>query len=345
MGKPTHIAVLRFSSLGDVALLYPVVRFIGLSHPEVKIHLVSAPFHQAIFEDCPNVNFIPFHKEKGVFNLFTHLKGLKVDAVVDAHNVIRTWMLRALFSLSNTPFVHLNKERSKRNNLLKYGWKKATPIPQVSYRYAALFQRVGIDTSSFKTSSALYKPKAKDISGLLNFEKRGPWIAIAPFTKHLSKVYPHAQMQQLIALLLEPGLFEKIFIIGAQHELRYAKEHWEVLKSSHIASIPPHLSFKDELDVLSHMDIVVSMDSANMHLASMFGISVLSIWGGTHPHMGFYGFGQKASYAIQSQDEDRPCTVFGKSPCGKKNCPHFTDILPQNILEKIQVMVSNISLR
>nr|AIA95806.1 CAZy families GT9 protein [uncultured Prevotella sp.] len=46
---------------------------------------------------------------------------------------------------------------------------------------------------------------------------------------------------------------------------------------------------------------MVSMDSANMHLASLTGTRVLSIWGNTHPYMGFLGYGQSMDDVIQDE--------------------------------------------
>ena len=63
------------------------------------------------------------------------------------------------------------------------------------------------------------------------------------------------------------------------------------------------------------MDIMLTMDSANMHLASLVGTPVVSIWGATHPNVGFYGFRQDPNNAVQIDLDCRPCSVFGNKPC------------------------------
>lgn len=69
---------------------------------------------------------------------------------------------------------------------------------------------------------------------------------------------------------------------------------------------------------MSRLDAMVSMDSANMHLASVVGTPVVSVWGATHPFAGFMGWGQPAENAIQVEDLScRPCSVYGNTPaCG-----------------------------
>ena len=44
---------------------------------------------------------------------------------------------------------------------------------------------------------------------------------------------------------------------------------------------------RTELNLMSHLDVMLSMDSANMHLASLVNIPVVSVWGATHPYAGF----------------------------------------------------------
>lgn len=44
----------------------------------------------------------------------------------------------------------------------------------------------------------------------------------------------------------------------------------------------------DELILMSHLRLMISMDSGNMHLASLVNIPVVSIWGATHPYAGLW---------------------------------------------------------
>lgn len=46
-----------------------------------------------------------------------------------------------------------------------------------------------------------------------------------------------------------------------------------------------------EIDLIANLDCVVAMDSLVMHLASLTGTPVVSVWGATHPALGFLGYG------------------------------------------------------
>ena len=96
-----------------------------------------------------------------------------------------------------------------------------------------------------------------------------------------------------------------------------------------------------ELIIMSHLDVMVSMDSANMHLASLTAIPVLSIWGATHPYAGFMGFGQPADNAIQLNLDCRPCSIYGNKPCKRGDYACLQNIPPERIVDKITSIINN----
>lgn len=100
-------------------------------------------------------------------------------------------------------------------------------------------------------------------------------------------------------------------------------------------------SFEQELKIISQMDVMISMDSANMHLASLFGVPVVSVWGGTHPFLGFYGWGQKMENVVQSDLPCRPSSVFGKKDCpvhGKNGC--MQEVTAEMIVKRVTAILS-----
>ena len=88
------------------------------------------------------------------------------------------------------------------------------------------------------------------------------------------------------------------------------------------------------------MDVVLSMDSANMHMAALVGTKVISIWGATHPHAGFTPFGQEnEDQMIQISTEElpcRPCSVFGNKPCHRGDFACMNRIEPDVVVKKVE---------
>ena len=99
------------------------------------------------------------------------------------------------------------------------------------------------------------------------------------------------------------------------------------------------LNMRTELNLMSHLDVMLSMDSANMHLASLVNIPVVSIWGATHPYAGFMGWRQLPVNTVQLDLSCRPCSVYGQKPCWRGDYACLRDIKPEQVIAKIEGIV------
>ena len=105
----------------------------------------------------------------------------------------------------------------------------------------------------------------------------------------------------------------------------------------HCLSVPRHLhSLQHELILMSHLNVMVTMDSANMHLASLVATPVVSIWGATHPYAGFMGWNQSIDNALQVDLPCRPCSIYGKKDCMRGDYACLNQISPETIVGKIE---------
>ena len=96
-----------------------------------------------------------------------------------------------------------------------------------------------------------------------------------------------------------------------------------------------------ELMLMSNLDVMVSMDSANMHLASLVATPVVSIWGATHPYAGFMGWNQREENAVQVDLPCRPCSVFGNKPCLRGDYACLNLITPDMVFNKVRAVLNN----
>jgi len=85
---------------------------------------------------------------------------------------------------------------------------------------------------------------------------------------------------------------------------------------------------------------MVSMDSANMHFASLTHTPVVSIWGATHPFAGFMGWGQDAANAVQIPLDCRPCSIFGNRPCLRGDLACMNHISPERVYEQVEKVLN-----
>ena len=159
-------------------------------------------------------------------------------------------------------------------------------------------------------------------------------IGIAPFAQHRGKIYPQEQMLQVIDGLLNQDKELHIYLFGGSNEQEELEE-WSKKCPERIHNTAGKQMIDEDLRMMSKLDCMVSMDSANMHMASLVGCRVVSIWGATDVKAGFYGYRQKAEDIVALPLKCRPCSVYGNKPCrwGDYHC--LTGITPQSVIDRI----------
>ncbi len=336
---PKNILVIRMSAMGDVALTVPVLLALVEQHPEVKITMLSKPFMQPIFSNIPNVIFLGADTSKkykgilGVFKLFWHLKLQNFDAIADLHNVLRSKILRFLFlffSFKNIKIAKIDKGRAEKKALTALKNKKLKPLKHTTKRYAEVFEILGF---SIHLTAETVKNKEVLNEHILKItqEKNKQWIGVAPFAQHPSKIYPEKQILEVL-LEIHRQKNVKIFLFGGGSKEIETLENWA---KTHLflTIIAGKLSFSDELSLISNLDVMLSMDSGNGHLAAMFGIPVLTIWGGTHPFLGFTPYNQTDENQILANLINYP--LLPLSVYGTKTLEGYETVMESIPTEKI----------
>ncbi|MBC7936241.1 MAG: glycosyltransferase family 9 protein [Rhizobacter sp.] len=336
MAAPRHLLVIRFSALGDIAMTIPVMKNLLQQNPALEITFVSVPFVKPLFDEIDRLHFYGAdiqNEFKGLTGLYQLSKKIKkeisFDAIADLHDVLRTKILR--FLLGKTSAV-IDKGRKEKKELTRALHKKLRPLKTGFQRYADVFETLSLVITLDVQQG--YSKLAAD-SSLLPIEKNNSiLIGIAPFAKHAAKMYPLQKMEQLVNLLLKNEHIQ-LLVFAAKNETA-AIARW-ASKSNNLHLMAGKLTLQQELNTISQLDMMISMDSANMHLASLFGIPVISIWGGTHPFAGFYGWGQAYENIVQTNLPCRPSSVFGNKDCplhGAAGC--MQQISPEMICEKVE---------
>ena len=343
-----HILIIRFSAIGDVAMTVPVVDSLARQHPENHYTMLSQSFLQPLFMHCPeNVRFVGvdlYNDYKGIpgmYRLYRELLKYNFDAVADLHDVLRTKLLRIFFRCSGLKVKHIDKGRKDKRQLTRKNNKIFRQLKPTIERYADVFRVLGYNLTP---QPPLYRRGGVELAdvSVINFlaslscgERKGVrWIGIAPFAKHEGKIFPLDRMEQVVAHFANRDDV-MIFLFGGGNTEKNILDGWSA-KYPRTVSVVGKLDLSAELVLMSYLDVMLSMDSANMHLASLTATPVVSVWGATHPYAGFYGYNQSLDNAVQVDLFCRPCSVYGNKPCYRKNTECLTKITPQMVIEKIQ---------
>ncbi len=324
----TKILVIRFSALGDTALLVPVVRYWAERHPDTEVTILSRQQYAGLFLDLPaNVRFAGAdlkgrHRgRKGLDLLLEDIDLRQFDAVADMHGVWRSRYLTLRMALRGIPTATIRKDRIQRF-LLTHGLRHK-PLRPVWQRYADVFERLTADKGMRKMCSSM--PKATD-------RENSNEIGIAPFAAHKGKQYPIEKTEEVVRCLTEQGY--SVLLFGGGDEERTVL-HRLAERYENTRSVPDmQLSLREEMALMKDIRLMISMDSANMHLASLVGTRVVSVWGATHPMTGFLGYGQSIDDCVQRNLPCRPCSIYGNKKCRYGDW-HCLDIAPEEIVANV----------
>ncbi len=308
-----RLLVVRLSAFGDVAILEPVVRQRAAANRDVLFLVAGPPRLEPLFRGMENVQYIPTEKKQKPRELYDQLSALKPDMVADMHWVIRTIAMDFMFRWHGVRVRHIRKHTRH----IIPSWK----------RYDRVFESCGLKGGATEDGYC----------GVRATGNHPPIIGVAPFAQHTGKVWPLEKMERLVKCLSERGYSVSLF--GSRAEAPVL-ESW----ANHYAgveSLAGRYSFEEELKRIELLDVMVSMDSANMHFASCMGVPVVSIWGATHPSSGFYGWRQNPSWAVQCDMECRPCSKYGNKPCRKIDYPCMRQIEPDMVMERIEHILND----
>ena len=345
MSNHQHILIIRLSAMGDVAMTVPVIRALTEKYPDCKITVLSKPFFKPLFDTIPQVSFFAAQvntKHKGILGLlklYRELKKEKITHVADFHNVLRSKILRALYIFDGKPSIFIDKGRAEKKALTRTKNKIFKQLKTSHQRYADVLNKLGF-TLDLSNPTPINKIKLAEKITLYTGLKKDTWIGIAPFAAFKGKVYPLQLTEEVIEEMASKGF--KIFLFGG------GKREIEILNTlenihDSIVNLAGKLSFKEELEVIGVLDLMVAMDSGNAHLAAMQQVKTITLWGVTHPYAGFAPFHQPDDYSVVSDLEKYPkipCSIYGnKVANGYENV--METIAPTKVIEKIMYVLNN----
>lgn len=342
MPKATkHILVIRLSAMGDVAMVVPVLRALITQNSDINLTILTGSPFISFFRGMERVNVVPVEtkgEHKGVYGLYKLARRLNKDfqfyAIADLHSVLRSKILKQFLNCAR--FVSIDKGRQEKRDLTS--GKIFKQLKTTHQRYADVFRsldyKVDLSSPIFPEPISI-SPKIHSITG----EKTEKWIGIAPFAAHEGKMYPLERMEQVVSEI--SSSFTVLLFGGGIHEEAILNK-WES-KYPNTKCTAGKLTLNEQLDVISNLDLMLSMDSGNAHIAAMLGIKVITIWGVTHPYAGFAPFNQPQDYMLladRQQYPKIPSSVYGnRYPEGYELAAG--SVSEEIVISKIQEIVNN----
>jgi len=327
--------------MGDVAMTVPVIKNALDQNPQLRITVVSNAFFAPVFSGMERCIFYPADlttQHSGINGIYRLFKALKkhnrFDAVADFHGVLRSALLRTFFSFSGIPVAVIDKGRKEKKELTRKENKVVKQLHTSFERYAQVLSKLNIPVT---LNDTLPVKEKQCLPGTVRhiFQQNKKVIGIAPFAQHAPKMYPSERLREIAKVLSQQ--YAIIFFGGGAAE-KERLQQWEKDIPGAV-NAAGKFSLQEELSIISNLHAMISMDSANMHLASLFQVPVISIWGATHPFAGFYGWGQSTNHIVSIDLFCRPCSVFGNKPCWRGDHACMQKIEDAMIIQKVQTAI------
>jgi len=333
---PQHLLVLRISAMGDVAMLPHALRALRAAYPDLRITVATQRPFFPFFEGL-GVDFLAIdpkgrqHSLWGMLRMIAAVRRMGIDAVADIHDVIRSAAFRHLIWLCGIPTAHIDKGHLLKHRFIRHGAAASVPLRHSVLRYCDVFRRLGFVFDDPAPAARTDRPNPLG-------PKTGRWVGFAPFSAQQSKAYPVDLAREAVRLLA--ARCDRLFIhSGGGSEAAFACE----MEAAHpnVTALHGRMALADEMNLIAYIDCLVSMDSLAMHLAALVATPVISVWGATHPGLGFLGWGCDPRNILQADMPCRPCSVYGAKPCrfGDRRC--LRAVTPQAIADKVEEVLNN----
>lgn len=327
--------VLRFHSLGNVAMTVPVIASLAERYPEHTFVVVAQKRLHDMFAGYANVEFVEVSfaegKWEGLKHIYHTLKQKPIDGIIDLQDDVYTRTLRKMLHKRHMPVSVFKKERWKK--FLAWSFlKRKSPLHTEFERYSQAFAAIGLQADDTFEHIPIQQEYAEECQQLFG-DKKGYWIGIAPFAKYKSNVLGVRKTKEIIAHFAHRK-DTHIFLFGANKIECERLKQWATIYPN-TTSVAGRLSLGVELELMRRLDIMLCMDSANQHLASLVGLPCVSVWCATHPIFGFKAWKQDNDNVIQLPISCRPCRVHGTNHCryGNFSCQNIES---KRIIERIE---------
>lgn len=340
-----NLLVFRFSAMGDVALTVPVIRNILKHHEDIHITLVTNPSFIPFFFGIDRLTILPadFKKKypglKGLYKLSQDIKSEnKFDYLIDLHSVLRSWVLSFLFSIAGLKVYRINKGRREKKRII--AGKSNKPLVHTTERYIRVFENI-IQVSPLPSDPSIV-PSQESMINIESFIQKEEipakkqWIGIAPMAMHELKRWNISNINKLIKLINKQVDVHFFLFGGGEMEREMLQQVSSEYSNS--TNITGKLNMSNEIALISKLRFMITMDSGNMHISSLIGIPTISIWGATHPKIGFGALNQPEKFSIQIPETElkcRPCTIYGKGSCRRGDTACLKWISPDMVFEKL----------
>lgn len=310
------VLVIRFSSIGDIVLTFPVLRCIKEQIPNSEIHFATKKDYLDLVGASGSVD--QYHLlDKSINDITKKLRNQNFDVVIDLHNNVRSRIL--CFKLGVKQTFHFRKMNFLKWILVMF---KQNYLPKIHVvdRY---FESVkGINVFNDGRNNVFVLNQEFNVREALNLDEKS-YIAIAIGAQFETKQIPLLKLKQIISKIEIP-----IVLLGGKMDEKKASQLIDLLPEKRIKNICGKFSLLESAAILKEAKLLITGDTGLMHIATCFELPIYVLWGNTTPFFGMSAYKPMESNRVHNFEVKnlscRPCSKIGfqKCPKGHFKCMH-----------------------
>lgn len=336
MKKYNRILIIRLSSLGDIILTTPVIRFLKEHYPDCIIDYCTKSSYKEILVNNPHLNKILLLPDNIKLNDLTLLKNEikknQYDLIIDLHNNLRTFYLKLfLFAFKKITF---RKYSFRKFLLVKFKVKFLKNFPGISFRYLKTLEKVNLSVDD----NRILFPEIFDDQASIDYSADSgnnfygkKLVCVIPSSRHYTKTYPPELFADLI------NLFDKnkfTFLLAGKDDDKKNIDTIISLTGENTIDYCNKLTLLELNGLIKKCKLVVTGDTGPMHIAETANVPIVLLAGSSVKEFGFYPVSNNVIILENNNLKCRPCSHIGRSDCPKGHFKCMRDITPELIYEK-----------
>ncbi|MBI5019854.1 MAG: lipopolysaccharide heptosyltransferase II [Ignavibacteriales bacterium] len=349
MRQLENILIVQTAFPGDLILTLPLAQVLKKHYPSSQIDFVVIPKTAELLANHPAISEVIVYdkrgKDSGFSGLMNKVRFLRVKKYDVAFIPHRSFRSAILVWLSKIPMrIGFDKSKAKWFYSHKIDYKSA--IHEIE-RNLSLLAAVDINQVP-KEIPRLYpsfhdKKKVGLILSEIGAQHLNSLIGIAPGSVWATKRWLDERFAELIEKLTKRGFH--ILLLGSSDDYELCKKIENMVASKHVHNLAGKLSFLQSADMIARCRLLVTNDSAPLHIATSMRVPVVAIFGATAPEYGFGPYDEPYRIVETGGLACRPCGIHGgkKCPTGTFDC--MKNITSDHVLKSILSLLENNSTR
>jgi len=316
------ILVVRFSSIGDIVLTSPVLRILK-SQKNIEVHFLTKDEYTSILENNSYIDKIHVIKNS-VAEVKDQLFKENFDYIIDLHNNLRSQLLRSL----KVPIKRYSKSNFKKFLYMFFGINLLNNKHVVD-RY--------VDVLSFLNLK-------NDDKGLDYFLPEGSLVDYDVKQKYITWCIGASKIQKQLSVSQIATIANKlelpIILLGGKEQKEYGDKIIQISNKAGVLNLCGEVSINQSAYLIKHSNYLFTNDTGLMHIGSAYNKKIISFWGCTKPHLGFYPYVDASnSLMIVSEKSERQCSKHGSS-CRFTDQGCVKEIDSEEMINRIKKFIS-----